>query len=305
MTKFQSLKLLLLAIVTLGLIGYVLFLLQIISLNMGALDGAYVALQACIRLISIEGTVANESLLGYVINSQTIIIAICILLLGKVAWAVAKFGNSILNTSRLVAQLEIVKEHNGVKFFRADFAAIFTSGVVMPEVYISHSYARNLTKPELDAAILHEKAHAQSFDPLLSGYFEMFMFALPPFPGKRQIKQIFGVLTELNADLAAVDAQGTKEHLLSSIYKATKYLSQNYLALNSLTGSINRIELLTSNRAFPTAKIYKLVLASLVTFLAGGYLLTNVTLAAMPSSVICKGASNNEYMSFEVLISRE
>lgn len=99
----------------------------------------------------------------------------------------------------------------------------YCRGFLRPEVWISSGALAVLRPRELEAVLVHEAFHRRRRDPLrilVARVLSQLFFALPLI---RLLAARFEVAKELEADRAAVRAQGTIRHLASALYALGRY----------------------------------------------------------------------------------
>ncbi|MGH2377977.1 MAG: M56 family metallopeptidase [Candidatus Limnocylindria bacterium] len=107
-----------------------------------------------------------------------------------------------------------------VVLFDAHAAAAFTAGIVRPRIYVSTAALSDLAGDELEAVLLHERAHLRRRDPLRVSVARLIASALFFVPLADELRRRFEVGKELDADRDVVTVQqrvaplaGALEHL--------------------------------------------------------------------------------------------
>lgn len=91
--------------------------------------------------------------------------------------------------------------------FEAPVAMAFTAGLVRPRIFVSTATLDLLAPDELEAVLLHERAHLQRADPLRIALARLIASALFFLPLADELRRRFEVAKELDADRAVLEAQ--------------------------------------------------------------------------------------------------
>lgn len=97
--------------------------------------------------------------------------------------------------------------------------AAYCVGLLRPRIWISRGALARLARDELEAVLRHEAHHLRKRDPLRILVGRAFASALFPIPAMRILAARFETAAELDADRAAIDAQGTVSALAGALYK--------------------------------------------------------------------------------------
>ncbi|MGH2376852.1 MAG: M56 family metallopeptidase [Candidatus Limnocylindria bacterium] len=125
----------------------------------------------------------------------------------------------IATPTRLATAARAVGVSDAVVCFADPRPYAYCRGFLRPEVWVSSGALTALKPRELEAVLLHEAFHRRQRDPLriLVGLvLSQLLFAQPLI---RLLAARFEVAKELDADRAAVRAQGTIRHLASALYQ--------------------------------------------------------------------------------------
>ena len=119
---------------------------------------------------------------------------------------------------RLVAAARAIGISEAVVCFADSQPYAYCRGFLRPEVWVSSGAVSTLKPRELEAVLLHEAFHLRRRDPLrilIGRVLSQLLFAQPLIG---MLAARFEVAKELDADRAAVRAQGTIRHLASALY---------------------------------------------------------------------------------------
>lgn len=91
--------------------------------------------------------------------------------------------------------------------FEAPVATAFTAGLIRPRVFVSTAALDLLTTDEIEAVLLHERAHMQHSDPLRMTLARLIASLLFFLPLADELRCRFETAKELEADRAVLEAQ--------------------------------------------------------------------------------------------------
>lgn len=94
-----------------------------------------------------------------------------------------------------------------VVLFDAPVATAFTAGLLRPRIYVSTPALTDLGQDELEAVLLHERAHLERSDPLRIAVVRLLASALFFVPLAEELCRRFEVAKELDADRAVTATQ--------------------------------------------------------------------------------------------------
>lgn len=94
-----------------------------------------------------------------------------------------------------------------VVLFDAPVAIAFTAGLLRPRIYVSTPALSDLGEDEIEAVVLHERAHLERSDPLRIAVVRLLASALFFVPLAEELRRRFEVAKELDADRAVIATQ--------------------------------------------------------------------------------------------------
>lgn len=174
--------------------------------------------------------------------------------------------------------------------FEAPVAMAFTAGVVRPRIFISTAALDLLDADELEAVLLHERAHLGRADPLRIALARLIASALFFLPMADELRRRFEVAKELDADQAVMTAQrrvgplaGALERLGTAAPLPTQHLAIG--AWSCASARIGQLEGGTATALLPAVStragwLTALAVAALLTLAFGQALRANIVPAA-------------------------
>lgn len=111
-------------------------------------------------------------------------------------------GWRLLRAGRRFERLLVGGEH--VRVVPVDRVEAFCGGMLLPRVFVSRGALRVLGTHELQAVVAHEAHHARRRDPLRFALADALVEGWFLFPALGQFAQRFSLLSEVDADAAAV-----------------------------------------------------------------------------------------------------
>jgi len=186
-----------------------------------------------------------------------------------------------LRTYIFVLSLKI-QVKNTVKLIVNKDNLAFTFGILKPQIFISQNLFNNLSKKEFDAILNHEKQHMKALDPLKKFIFEIFAGSMPPFWGKKDLKDKFHLLTEAVADAYAKNKTDlfTLANVYLNLFNKTRNLSTRNFSTLNFAYENSRVDCLLNKK---TLKIQANLITIFIIFMSFN-LLTVITV---------KGQDNN------------
>jgi len=100
---------------------------------------------------------------------------------------------------------------------------IFCAGLLRPKIFVTEGFIRRVSDDELKAAILHEKFHARSFDPLKIFMIQHVLKILFFLPGTKLFARQYSIYSEIAADEYATGVMGSRKHIASALCKAIEW----------------------------------------------------------------------------------
>lgn len=94
-----------------------------------------------------------------------------------------------------------------VVVFDAPIATAFTAGLLHPRIYVSNSALWDLGQDELEAVLLHERAHLERSDPIRIAIVRLLASGLFYVPLAEELRRRFEIAKELDADRAVIATQ--------------------------------------------------------------------------------------------------
>lgn len=101
--------------------------------------------------------------------------------------------------------------------FASPLALAFTVGLARPRVYLSTAAVESLAPDELEAVLLHERAHLLARDPLRVAVARLLASALFFVPLAEDLRRRFELAKELDADREVLAAQGQVTSLAGAL----------------------------------------------------------------------------------------
>lgn len=188
--------------------------------------------------------------------------------------------------ARLTAAAGAVGVARDVVCFADARAFAYCRGFLRPRIWISSGALRRLRRRELEAVLLHEDFHRRQRDPLrilISRVLGQILYAIPLIG---LLAARFEVAKELDADRAAVQAQGTTRYLARALYS----LARDPLALASGEVAVGAWSLTRSRVDQLCGSADEVLLPSLS---RGGRLLTTAVLALALALTLGQAARAN------------
>lgn len=105
-----------------------------------------------------------------------------------------------------------------VRLLAVEAAVAFSAGLLRPGVYVSTGLLRRVSGPELEAALLHERAHVRRRDPLRCWLVELAVWSLW-FPRTSWLGLAHRAARESRADTLAAAGMGDDRPLLRALVK--------------------------------------------------------------------------------------
>jgi len=105
-----------------------------------------------------------------------------------------------------------------VRLLAMDVAVAFSSGLLRPRVYVSTTLLRRLSASELEATLLHERAHVRRRDPLRCWLVELVVWSLR-FPCTSWLGLAHRAARESRADTLVAAGMGDDRPLLQALVK--------------------------------------------------------------------------------------
>ncbi|MDQ6695794.1 MAG: M48 family metalloprotease [Chloroflexota bacterium] len=138
-------------------------------------------------------------------------------------------------------------------YIETERSIAFCYGLLSPRVCVSSGALCGLTEREVEALLLHEHYHLLHRDPLKVTVAQALSSAFFFLPLMRELQQQYVLAKEIEADLYALDRQGTDRPLLGALYKLLLRQSgatnSRALAVAGAGESINqRLDYLLDNR---------------------------------------------------------
>lgn len=131
----------------------------------------------------------------------------------------------------------------GIEVRCVDESTLCTRGVFSPWIEVGRSLLDELTEDQLRAALLHEKAHAQSLDPLFGLAGRVFLTINPAgFLLKKWLDR-WRLGREIRCDLRALELGGDRFSLAESLIKVARSSVQLPANAMGLTGAAASIRL--------------------------------------------------------------
>lgn len=162
------------------------------------------------------------AVVGY--SAAAVLIAWSVFVVARLAILGARDLRNIVRKGRiLAAQSEDVEccaggRPLGIRVLGIDERLAFTAGLARPRVYVSRGLLRDLSPRELEAALLHEVAHAERRDPLRCWLIELVMLSLW-FPRFSRLGDAYRAARESRADIQAIVRLGDDRALLQALHK--------------------------------------------------------------------------------------
>ncbi len=159
---------------------------------------------------------------GY--SAAAVLVAWSVIVVARLATLGARDLRNIVRQGRiLAAQGEDVEccvdgRPLSIRVLGIDECLAFTAGLVRPRVYVSRGLLRELSPAELEAALLHEAAHAERSDPLRCWLIELVLSSLW-FPRFSRLKDAYRAARESRADIQAIVRLGDDRPLLQALHK--------------------------------------------------------------------------------------
>lgn len=120
---------------------------------------------------------------------------------------------------RLRRAASLVRIADRVRCFADPRPGAYCAGLLRPTVWVSTGIVRRLRREELEAVLWHEARHLGRRDPLrlfVARVLASLLFAVPLI---RELVERFELAAELDADRAAIAAQGSVSGLAGALYK--------------------------------------------------------------------------------------
>lgn len=120
---------------------------------------------------------------------------------------------------RLRRAAALVRIADRVRCFADPRPGAYCAGLLRPTVWVSTGIVRRLRREELEAVLWHEARHLGRRDPLrlfVARVLASLLFAVPLI---RELAERFELAAELDADRAAIAAQGSVSGLAGALYK--------------------------------------------------------------------------------------
>lgn len=163
-----------------------------------------------------------------------------------------------------------------LRVFADDAALAHTSGLLRPQIWVSTALARGLAPDELDAVLWHEREHLLRRDPLRVLIARVVASLFVIVPAIRVAAMRFEIAKELDADGAAVRAQGGPAALAGALVAiggraapadlAVGAWSMTNVRVDQLCGEDPSSLLPTASRRVRALSVVALALALLLTF---------------------------------------
>lgn len=131
--------------------------------------------------------------------------------------AIRRQARSLARGSEAI-ELCTAGEALSVRLLAIDGAVAFSAGLLRPRIYVSTGLLRRVSGPELEATLLHERAHVRRRDPLRCWLVELGVWSLW-FPGTSWLGFAHRAARESRADTLTARAMGDDRPLLRALFK--------------------------------------------------------------------------------------
>lgn len=151
---------------------------------------------------------------------------------------------AVAPSPRIAAASARVGVGGRVTVFDSPVALAFTTGLARPHVYLSTAAVSELEPDELEAVVLHERAHLVRRDPLRIALARLLASALFFVPMAEALRRRFEVAKELDADREVVASQRQTAALAGALVKlgAAPALVTHELAVGAWSCTAARID---------------------------------------------------------------
>lgn len=121
-----------------------------------------------------------------------------------------------------------------------------TVGWFHPSIVITTSLLRQLTPAELEAVLLHERAHQRAYDPFMTDVISVIMAVFRWIPGSRHVLAAMYSYREIAADAVATNAYQSTQALASAFVKLSE--GTIHPAWSAFSPNADRLEKLLDRR---------------------------------------------------------
>lgn len=163
-----------------------------------------------------------------------------------------------------------------IRCYASTVPDVYTAGFLSPRIWASSSLIELLEPEELEAVLLHERAHLRRRDPLRVLIVRSLEALLAPVPAVGTLAKRFELAKELDADREALLVQRTP-HALAGALAALGDRDRHGLAIGAWSLSSARIDQLCGTqpntralRPSRRASVLSVLTCTLVLFLGGG-----------------------------------
>ncbi|PCI24244.1 hypothetical protein COB57_05325 [Candidatus Peregrinibacteria bacterium] len=169
----------------------------------------------------------------------------------RYAKALCRMIASIVKTHIFITGLR-GERRGDIFIFDSQESHVFTSGFLMPQVFISKTLFVSLDLHEQQSILFHERGHVESFDPLKKMIVEFVFSTLPFFPMKTKIRALFSIITEVSADIYAMNKMDSKKNFLQALVNVFHiHTGPQIVSLPFAYQNIDRIRFHTKQQKFP------------------------------------------------------
>jgi Zn-dependent protease with chaperone function len=256
-----------------------------------ALAVAAVALVVATRSVTVGADARVHSIealgIAYPAANAAAIVVLAMASVGLTALALAlrSVGRQLLAQRRLARRLAAccVRRAGAVRLVADERPSALCAGLLHPRIYVTTGALERLAPRELEAVLEHEAHHRRRRDPLRLAVAQVLADALVFLPAVRRLARHHALLTEIDADAAAVRAANGDP---SGLAGAMLRLASTDMGDGAVRIEAERVDSLVGrlpHRLLPllfgVAVIAGLVLALLVVVLAGRTATGQATLA--------------------------
>ncbi|MBI2465221.1 M48 family metalloprotease [Candidatus Shapirobacteria bacterium] len=156
--------------------------------------------------------------------------------------------SQVINTSKYLSSLNIIKTNALYKVFSSNYATVFTAGLLKPQVFVSDKVIQVSTPDELSSILNHEQSHRHNFDPLKNLFVDFISYITPYFPCKSWFFGQYYTLIEIGCDIHSQNSTTHPDSLITALIKIQESFRPKYYYLSHFSAQSERIKILVGKK---------------------------------------------------------
>ncbi len=130
-----------------------------------------------------------------------------------------EFKRYAIPTNRMLLSIEKYGVRNRTYIVQSSKTFAFCFGIIKPNIYLSSTLVKQMTKRELEAIVLHEKYHIEHRDSSIMLIANTLSFLFPFFPILNEYTRSYKIQREIAADRQAIKTMGTDVFIATILKK--------------------------------------------------------------------------------------